>query len=377
MSATYLHGPEVLILDNPQKPIRVLRASVIGLVANADDADAVTFPLDTPVMVRSKKVIALAGTTGTLKNSLTDIYNQGGALVVVIRTEEGSDDAEAQTNISGAIGADESRTGIEALAHAEALTGVRPRLLIAPEYSNIPLIGAQLESVAKKLRAIAIIDGSEGTLAEVDAERSLYEKALFLNPGIAYGDATRKGSAAAAGHIVRIDEEFGYWHSPSNHKIFNITGTSVPVDHVLGESTSLSNLYSEKNITTIVRQDGGFYLWGNCLTDGTLITHERIKNIVADSVLAAHQKYIDKNQTAEYVDSVLSRVDNFLRILKKRGVIAAGSVWYDPELNDDAALANNQVFFDYELALYSLAERMTFRQHSRLATTGEIFDVTT
>lgn len=375
MAANYLHGPEVLILDNPQQPIKVLRASVIGLVATSDNADEDTFPLNTPVLINSDKVIGKAGQTGTLKNSLTDIYKQARALVVVIRVAEGADQAESITNIIGAINADESRTGIEALSHAESLTGVRPRLLIAPEFSNFALVGAQLEAIARKLRAIAIIDGSEGDLASVDAERSSYSTAYFINPGIAYGSEKRKASAAVAGHIVRVDEKEGYWHSPSNRKIFGITGTSKPVDHVLGESTSLSNLYSEKNITTIVRQNGGFHLWGNCLANGALITHERIRNIVADSILMAHQEYVDRNITAEYVDSVLKRVSNFLRVLQKRGVIATGSVWVDPELNDDAALANKQVFFDYELALYSVAERLTFRQHSRLATTGEIFDV--
>lgn len=376
MAASYLHGPEVLIVDDPQQPIKVLRASVIGLVANADDADADTFPLNTPVLVNSDKYIAKAGTTGTLKNALTDIYKQARAMVVVVRTAEGADASEAQTNVIGAINADESRTGIEALAHAEALTGVRPRLLAAPEFSQVAAVGAQLEAVAGKLRAIAIVDGSEGNLAAVDTERQLYGKSLFVNPGIAYGSETRKGSAAVAGHIVRVDEEEGYWHSPSNRKMSGITGTSKPIDHVLGSATSLSNQYSEKNITTIVRQEGGFFLWGNTLADGTLITHERIRNIVADSILAAHQEYVDRNVSAEYVDSVLSGVNDFLRQLQQRGVIASGSVWYDPELNDDSALANKQVYFDYELSLYSVAERMTFRQHSRLATTGEIFDVT-
>ncbi len=375
MAATYLHGPEVITLNDPQRPIKVLKASVIGLVATADDADAAAFPENTPVLLNSDKLIAKAGTTGTLKDALTDIYKQARALVVVVRVPEGADSAEAQANIIGEIKADESRTGIEALAHAQAITGVRPRLLIATGFSSIALVGAQLEAVAKKLGAIPIIDGSEGDLAAVDAERQRYSKAYFVNPGIAYGDEKRAASAAMAGHIVRIDEEYGYWHSPSNHKLFGITGTSKPVDHVLGESTSLSNLYSEKNITTIIRQEGGFFAWGNCLADGTLITHERIKRIVADSILAAHQEYVDKNVTAEYVDSVISRVNDFLRKLVKRGVIASGSVWYDKELNDDSALANKQVFFDYELALYTVAERMTFRQHTRLATTGEIFDV--
>ena len=153
MAANYLHGPEVLIIDDPQQPINVLRASVIGLVANADDADADTFPLNKPVLISSDKAIAKAGTTGTLKNALTDIYKQARAMVVVVRTAEGSDDTEAQTNVIGAINSDESRTGIEALAHAESLTGVRPRLLVAPEYSQVATVGAQLEAVANKLRS--------------------------------------------------------------------------------------------------------------------------------------------------------------------------------------------------------------------------------
>ncbi len=372
--AEYLHGPEVLILNEPQVPIKVMRASVIGLVATADDADETVFPENTPVLINSDKVIGQAGTTGTLANALEDIYRQARALVVVIRVPEGVDEAESITNVIGEVLADESRTGIEALMHAESLTGVRPRLLIAPEFSHLLGVGPALETVGHKLRATPIIDGSEGDLATVDTECSSYAKALFINPGVSFGTESRKGSATAAGHIVRIDTEMGYWHSPSNKKVFGLTGTSKPVDHVLGSEVSLSNLYSEKNICTFVRQDGGFFFWGNNLADGTLLPHERLRNIVADSVLMAHQAYVDQLVTADYIDAVLTRVNNFLRILVKRGVIATGKVWFDPELNDDAALANKQVFFDYELALYTVAERLTFRQATRLATTGEILD---
>lgn len=375
MSNDYLHGPEVLIIDNPVNPIKVLRASVIGLVATADDADATIYPLNQPVLVDSDKGISGAGASGTLSNALADINSQTRALVVVVRVAEGDDAAAAQANVVGSIGADETRTGIEALAFSEGLTGVRPRLLITPEFSHIGVVGAQLESVAIKLRAIPIIDGSEGNLAAVDAERSKYAKTYFVNPGIAYGEVTRKGSAVVAGHIVRCDNDYGYHQSPSNRKISKITGTSTPVDHVLGDTNSLSNLYSEKNISTIVGMDGGYFLWGNNLADGTLIMHERIKQIVADSILLAHQRYIDRNIDADYVDSIILRINNFLRALVKRKVIAFGRVWYDAELNDDAALANKQAFFDYELGLYSVAERLTLRQHSRLATTGEIFNV--
>lgn len=376
MANDYLHGPEVVIVNSPTGPIKLLKASVIGLVASADDADSVTFPLNVPKLVDTDNVIGSAGTTGTLKNALADINTQGRCLVVVIRVAEGVDAAEAQANIIGDIGADESRTGIEALVNAESETGIRPRLLIAPGFTHLAAVGAALESMAIKLRAIPIIDGEAGNLAAVDAQRSAYAKAYFVYPGVMIGNVMRPASAAVAGHIVRCDDAFGYHQSPSNRKISKITRTSVAVGHVLGSTSSQSNLYSEKNISTIVRQDGGFYLWGNNLADGSLITHERINQIVADTILVAHQRYIDRTIDGDYIKSVIKRVNNFLRKLKKAGIIAAGRVWFDPGLNDDAALASKRAYFDYELALYVPAERLTLRQHSRLATTGEIYNIT-
>jgi phage tail sheath protein FI len=42
-------------------------------VATADDADAATFPLDTPVLVPVRSAMAKAGSTGTLHAALTAI----------------------------------------------------------------------------------------------------------------------------------------------------------------------------------------------------------------------------------------------------------------------------------------------------------------
>jgi phage tail sheath protein FI len=376
MANDFLHGVESLVVNNPTTPIKLLKASVIGLVATADDADATTFPLLKAVMVDSKKVVdvspehpnGLAGSTGTLSTALKDINSQAKrTLVVVVRVAEGADQAETDAN---------ALDGIDQLIYAESLTGVRPRLLIAPGgFTQEPVIGAKLESIAAKLRAIPIIDGNEGDLATVDGMRSAYQKAYFVNPGIEVGGVTRPASAVVAGHVVRCDKAFGFHQSPSNQKIYEITGTSQPVDHVLGSVDSLSNLYSEKNITTIVRQNGGWFLWGNNLADGVLITHERIRQIVADSILLAHQQYVDKNIDADLVTTILTKINNFIRALVKNKVIASGRVWYDPELNDDAALANRRMYFDYEMAFFSVGERVTMRQHTRLATTGEIFNV--
>lgn len=366
--ADYLHGVEQYFLENMDRPIEVLAASVIGLVATADDADATEFPLNKPALVNSDKQISKAGTTGTLKNALEDIYRQTGALVVVVRVAEDADDGVEIGNVIGQLDNDTNTYGgLKALLFAESQLGVRPRLVISPEFSHKVGVGAEMESVAKKLNAIAIIDGSENGFSEVVNEVKNYDQAFFINGGIKLINAsgeeiTRKASATIAGHIVRVDNEEGYWHSPSSRKIYGIVGTSEPIDHAIGSLTSKANLYNAQNVAVIVNQKGGWFLYGNRLANGTMLPHQRIRYIVGDSILYAHQEMVDRNVTKGYVDGVKGKVNGLLRRLKSRDVISGGECWLDKELNI-AAIGTSQVYWDYDLGFYDVAERLTFRQH--------------
>jgi len=380
MAADYLHGVEQYFLENLDRPIEVLAASTIGLIATADDADAAAFPLNVPTLCNSDKLIAKAGTLGTLRNALMDIYRQTGAVVVVVRVPT-AETPELQTaDIIGTVDNETGQyTGLKALLAAESLVGVRPRLIIAPEFSHLTGIGAEMEAVAKKLNAIPIIDGSQGGYSAVIAEGALYQEAFFVNCGVKLLDditgevVTRKASATVAGHIVRVDNEEGYWHSPSSRKIFGILGTDEVIDHAIGSTTSKANLYNSQNVTTIVNQQGGFYLYGNRLANGVMIPHQRIRYIVGDSILYAHQELLDRNVTKGYVDGVKNRVNKLIRRLKSREVISGGECWVDKELNT-AAIGTAQVYWDYDLGFFDVAERMTFRQHVSTAYNEAIFE---
>lgn len=84
----FLHGVEVVEIDTGLRPIETVRASVIGLVGTAPDADEVKFPLNTPVLITgSRQEAAGLGTKGTLPWSIDGIFDQAGAAVVVIRIE--------------------------------------------------------------------------------------------------------------------------------------------------------------------------------------------------------------------------------------------------------------------------------------------------
>lgn len=341
------------------------------------------FPLNVPTLVTSDKMIAKAGTGGTLKDALTDIYSQEGAVVIVVRVAEGGDDATTKANVIGTIDMESGNaTGLKALEGAEGKLGVRPRLVIATGYSHLAGVGEEIERVAKNLTATPIIDSDHyaGYSAVVNRARQFAE-ALFVHGGIELFDSDKKAnikrhaSAIVAGHIVRVDNEEGYWHSPSNRKISGIQGLAIDIPYVSagpGAISCMANQLNANNITTIVNKQGGWFLWGNRLTNGVMLPHQRIRYIVGDSIVYAHFDAVDQNITKNYVESVTGRVNAFLRRLKAREVISGGECWADKELNI-SAIGTGQVFFDYDLGFYDVAERVTFRQHVNNAYNEAIF----
>ena len=48
---SYHHGVRVYELNEGTRPIRTVSTAVIGLVATAEDADPLVFPLDTAVLL--------------------------------------------------------------------------------------------------------------------------------------------------------------------------------------------------------------------------------------------------------------------------------------------------------------------------------------
>ncbi|NYZ70160.1 phage tail protein, partial [Endozoicomonas sp. SM1973] len=112
MTTEYLQGVEQYFLDDPVKPIRILSASTIGLIATADNADNDVFPLNKPALIASDKLIAKAGTTGTLSAALQDIYRQSGAIVVVVRVPEPANPTEpTEEELANIIGTVDFETG--------------------------------------------------------------------------------------------------------------------------------------------------------------------------------------------------------------------------------------------------------------------------
>ena len=377
MTETFLHGVEVLEIDAGPRPIRTARSSVIGIVGTAPAAtDA--FPLNTPVLIAGSRAEAAAlGATGTLPAALDGIFDQAGAVVVVVRVAADEVEAEALANVVGGVDALTGQLeGVHALLGAESVVGVAPRILCAPGFTHQRLndeanpVVAELVGIAERLRAVIIADGPNTTdTAAIAAAGDFGTPRVYLvDPWVRVfrdGETVAEpASARVAGLIAKSDQERGFWWSPSNQPINGIVGTARPVDFALGDANSRANLLNEQNVATIIRQDG-FRLWGNRTLSSdpkwAFLSVRRTADIINDSLQRAHLWAVDRNITRTYVQDVEEGVNAYLRTLVAQGAILGGRCWADPDLNSPANIAQGKVWFNFDFTPPYPAEHITFR----------------
>ncbi|WP_375660251.1 phage tail sheath subtilisin-like domain-containing protein, partial [Bartonella sp. CL74QHWL] len=141
MATGFLHGVEVVEVDDGTRPLRAVQSAVIGIVGTAPDADDRAFPLNTPVLVagslsQAAKLDKTGKRQGTLPNALDLIFKQVGAIVVVVRVHEGDNENATLTNILGGVNANGAYEGVHALIGAQSIVGQTPRILIAPGFTH-------------------------------------------------------------------------------------------------------------------------------------------------------------------------------------------------------------------------------------------------
>ncbi|MGE4169149.1 MAG: phage tail sheath subtilisin-like domain-containing protein [Candidatus Margulisiibacteriota bacterium] len=461
MTETFLHGVQVLEIDAGPRPIRTLRSGVIGIVGTAPDADEDIFPLNTPVLVSSRGAATKLDTSeegdqaGTLPKALDSIFDQAGALVVVVRVEEDEDDDETLANILGGVDAQTGQySGIQALLGAESILGVSPRILCVPGfthqrtdgavltltksaggsgytsaptvsltggggtgatatatvvsgvvtaltitnrghgYTSAPTVGfsggggtgaagtatvgdiinsvvSELIGIAERLRAVIVADGPNTTDEAAIAYAGDFgsSRVFVIDPWIMAIDGdgeleARPASPCVAGLIAKIDNDKGFWWSPSNNTINGISGTARAVDFMLGDANARANVLNEAKVATIIRQDG-YRLWGNrTLSSDPLwafLSVRRTADILQDSLLRAHLWAVDRNITKTYVQDVVEGVNAYIRDLVAKGALLGGECWADPDLNTPANVQAGKVYFNFNFTPPYPAENITFR----------------
>lgn len=345
-----------------------------ALSGGLDDA----FPLNTPVLVPGDAALAAKlGTTGTLPAAMDGIFDQTGAVVVVVRVTEGVNEAATITNIIGGVNVTTGAyEGVHAFLGSESSNGFCPRILCAPGFTSqrtgtANAVVAQMVSIAERLRAVVIADGPNTTDAAAITYRGDWgsKRVYVVDPAVKIRNSLGEivndpASARVAGLIAKSDNDRGFWWSPSNQVINGIVGTGRNIDFTLGDANSRANLLNEQEVATVIRQDG-FRLWGNrtCSDDPkfAFLSVVRTSDMINDSILRAHMWAVDRNITRTYLEDVSQGVNDYLDRLKAQGAILGGRCFPSPGLNTPANIADGKVFFDVEFTPPYPAEHITFR----------------
>jgi phage tail sheath protein FI len=386
MNDIFLHGIQNVTVDDGSRPITTVRSSTIGIIGSAPDADPLIFPLNKPVLIAGSRLeAAKLGETGTLSQAIDSIFDQIGAVLVVVRIEEGETEAATLANVLGGVDANTGTyEGVHAFLAAENIVGFVPKILIAPGYTHTrtaavgqtpatsnPVV-AELNGIAERLKAVIIADGPNTNDADAIAySKDFGSKRVFLvDPKVLKtvegATASEWSSACVAGLIAKSDNQRGWWWSPSNQEINGIIGTSRAIDFAMGDASCRANLLNENNVATIIRQNG-YRLWGNRTLSSdkkwAFLCVVRTADMIDESLKAAHLWAVDRGITKTYVSDVIEGVNAYLRYLTNIEAILGGSCWADPDLNSADQIAQGKVYFDFDFTPVYPAEHVIFRSH--------------
>src|ERR1035437_8852796 len=126
MVLQYLHGIETIEVDDSIRPIQTVRSAIIGLIGTAPGADANIWPLNVPVLIAGNPRTGLTlGTTGTLPDALTQIFNEANPVIVVVRvaevfTDETDTAIDVPATYSNFVGSSTTLTGVHAFKKARS-----------------------------------------------------------------------------------------------------------------------------------------------------------------------------------------------------------------------------------------------------------------
>ncbi|MFW6589978.1 phage tail sheath protein [Acinetobacter baumannii] len=370
---SYHHGVRVVELNEGTRPIRTVSTSVIGLVATAEDADAVALPLNTPVLATDiKTALDKAGDKGTLARSLQAIADQTNAVTVIVRVDQKTTEAEQNSEILGGF-VNGRYTGMQALLAAEQNLKVRPRILGVPGLDTAP-VAAGLNSIAQKLRAFNYLscfgcDTKEEAAAYRDAIGA--REAMLIYPDFLGWDTVTSSTtvfdatARAMGLRAKIDNEIGWHKTLSNVPVNGVTGISKDIFWQLQSMDTDAGYLNSNEITTLIQRDG-FRFWGSrtCSADPLFAfeNYTRTAQILADTMAEGHMWAVDKPLHPSLARDIVEGINAKFRDLKTGGYIIDGECWFDPSVNSKESLKSGRLLLDYDFTPVPPLEDLTLRQ---------------
>lgn len=386
MPANFLHGVETIEINDGPRPVRLVKSSVIGLIGTAGSG-----PVNQNVLVTKYGDIAQFGTQGTIARELKRLFDQKPTVVIVRNVFDpaapgaGINAVTAAQIIGGVDPVTGARTGMYGWRDSYQQFGFNPKILIAPGFSSLSAVSANMIVQATAMRGVAFVDAPVGvTVPQAIAGRgpagainfnTSSDRVGLCYPHVKYYDTVAAAevngplSTVVAGAWSRRDQENGYWWSGSNIELLGITGVERPIEFSLNDPNCEANLLNEAGIITVANSFGtGIRAWGNRSAAWPTVSHQknflnvrRTADIIGESLELATLQFLDQPLDNARIDDILETGRRFLRHQVANGAIQDGDVWLDPELNTAETLSAGHLLPSYDFAPYSPLERVSYQ----------------
>jgi len=286
--------------------------------------------------------------------------------------------------IIGTVDANGNRTGMQAFLDCYNLFGFFPKILIAPVYCTQNSVASEMNVMAGKLRAVAIVDAPIGTTFQqaitgrgpggtINFNYSS-DRMILCYPHLKVYDIgtdterLEPYSQRLAGVICAKDVEKGYWWSPSNTEIKGIVGVERNLSAMINDPNSEVNILNENGIVTTFNSYGtGIRTWGNRSAAWPSVTHpknfiniRRTADVIHESVEYSMLQFLDQPITDALIDAICESVNMFIRTLVARGALIDGKCSFDKSKNPVTEIALGHLTFDIDFMPPTPAERITF-----------------
>lgn len=379
------YGVNTVVSANAARPIRIQSNTPIGIVgtvllgANSNNLDSENKKIyekikaNEPLFFGSadKALSFFEDLEGTIRESLISIADQNVSGPIIINA------VELEQSCSGKIAEDfyddltiKSKIikAIERLKDVASIVGYKPNLIVALRFSHDLAVSSQMQSVAQKLLALAIVDLNATSESEAIATVESFgtNRVLLCDPYVKVWDTLLNKeifqplSARRAGLIAYTDaqHEYGFADSHSNRVINGITGTSRAIEFNAGQDCEADRLRT-KGVGTVIRYNG-FRMWGGETTDIDPIwqDHTRVRVFDRISEAALNGLFWAIDRRADILKSVKDSVEDMLLALKGAKVALGFNVYWDEERNTNANITAGKFYLVAEFQNMPIVKRL-------------------
>ena len=259
------------------------------------------------------------------------------------------------------------------------------KIVLAPGFTGLTGVRAELETICNRIRARAIIDApaavpmqqvieargpTGGFDFQTNSRRLVLAWPHMKIVDLETGDETIEPySARLAGVWLRTVMDDGYHHSPSNRPIYGIEGSAQPVLYVPGDKQSDVQLLRNAGIVTAEERFGkGPHVSGNRSaahptdTDMRNFLHVQfLEDILDETVVEFLDQFKDRNASPARIEYVEDGINQHMKGLMTGDdpVIYDGYFRFDRTRTTKTTVAQGQFYWTLKYAPVGIMERIT------------------